>query len=51
LVSRDSEDQDGGSLYKIEGQDDIYYEEPDLSGGMEGVDYGIQFGDGEGESE
>ena len=48
----DSEDQEGGALYKTEGQDDMYYEEPDLSGGVEGVDYGIQYGDGdEGESD
>ena len=32
---------------------EIYYEEPDLSGGIEGVDYGIVYGGGnlEGEAE
>jgi hypothetical protein len=26
------------------GQDDVLYEEPDLSGGVEGVDYGFIYG-------
>jgi hypothetical protein len=26
----------------------VYYEEPDLSGGVEGIDYNISYGTGEG---
>jgi hypothetical protein len=36
-------------LNAIEGQDDIYYEEPNLSGGVEGVDYIIRYGAAEDE--
>jgi hypothetical protein len=43
----DSEDQEEGALYAIEDQDDVFYEEPDLSGGVEGVDYGVVYGAGE----
>ena len=31
-----------------EGAEEIFYEEPDLSGGVEGVDYLIVYGAGEG---
>ena len=27
-----------------QGSGEVYYEEPDLSGGIEGVDYGIVYG-------
>ena len=30
---------------------EIYYEEPDQSGGIEGVDYGIVYGEGNQEEE
>ena len=36
---------------KGEDDDEIYYEEPDLSGGVEGVDYGIVYGLGDEEVE
>ena len=32
------------SLHAMGGQEDVYYEEPDLSGGVEGVDYVIRYG-------
>ena len=38
------EDLGNASLNAIGGQEDIYYEEPDLSGGVEGVDYTIRYG-------
>ena len=40
----DYEDLEGASLNTSGGQEDIYYMEPDLSGGVEGVDYIIQYG-------
>jgi hypothetical protein len=43
----DFEDQEEGALYATEDQDDVFYEEPDLSGGVEGVDYGLVYGAGE----
>ena len=37
-------DLDDASLNAIGGQEAIFYEEPDLSGGIEGVDYNIRYG-------
>ena len=42
----DCEELDDTTLNLIGGQEDIYYEEPDLSGGIEGVDYIIRYGAG-----
>ena len=42
-----TEDQTGDAS----GGGEIYYEEPDLSGGIEGVDYGIVYGEGNLEEE
>jgi hypothetical protein len=38
------EDLDEATLNVIESQEDIFYEEPDLSRGVEGVDYVICYG-------
>jgi hypothetical protein len=38
------EDLDDATLNTIGGQEDIFYEEPDLSRGVEGVDYVIHYG-------
>jgi hypothetical protein len=40
----DYEDLDEAKLNAIESQKDIFYEEPDLSRGVEGVDYVIRYG-------
>jgi hypothetical protein len=40
----DSEELDEATLNAIEGQQDIFYEEPDLSRSVEGVDYFIRYG-------
>jgi hypothetical protein len=40
----DCEDIDEVRLDAIGGQEDIFYEEPDLSRGVEGVDYIIRYG-------
>jgi hypothetical protein len=40
----DSEELDEATLNAIEGQQDIFYEEPDLSRGVEGMDYFIRYG-------
>jgi hypothetical protein len=40
----DCEDIDEATLNAIGGQEDIFYEEPDLSRGVEGVDYIICYG-------
>jgi hypothetical protein len=40
----DYKDLDEATLNAIEGQEDIFYEEPDLSRGVEGVDYIIRYG-------
>jgi hypothetical protein len=40
----DCEDLDEATLNAIESQKDIFYEEPDLSRGVEGVDYVIRYG-------
>jgi hypothetical protein len=40
----DFEELDEVALNAIEGQEDIFYEEPDLSCGVEGVDYFIRYG-------
>jgi hypothetical protein len=40
----DCEDLDDAALNAIGGQEDIFYEEPDLSRGVEGVDYVIRYG-------
>jgi hypothetical protein len=45
----DCEELDEATLNAIEGQQDIYYEEPDLSRGVEGMDYFICYGASSGE--
>jgi hypothetical protein len=45
----DYEELDEAILNAIEGQEDIFYEEPDLSHGVEGVDYFIRYGASSGE--
>jgi hypothetical protein len=40
----DCEELDEATLNAIGGQQDIFYEEPDLSRGVEGVDYFICYG-------
>jgi hypothetical protein len=40
----DCEDLDDATLNAIGGQEDIFYEEPDLSFGVESVDYVIRYG-------
>jgi hypothetical protein len=40
----DYEEIDEATLNAIGGQEDIFYEEPDLSRGIEGVDYIIRYG-------
>jgi hypothetical protein len=40
----DCDDLDDASLNAIGSQEDIFYEEPDLSHGVEGVDYIIRYG-------
>jgi hypothetical protein len=40
----DYEELDEATLNAIEGQQDIFYEEPDLSRGIEGMDYFIRYG-------
>jgi hypothetical protein len=40
----DCEDLDEATLNAIGSQKDIFYEEPDLSHGVEGVDYVIRYG-------
>jgi hypothetical protein len=40
----DYEELDEAALNAIGGQEDIFYEEPDLSRGVEGVDYFIRYG-------
>jgi hypothetical protein len=40
----DCEELDEATLNAIEGQQDIFYKEPDLSHGVEGVDYFICYG-------
>jgi hypothetical protein len=40
----DCEELDEATLNAIRGQQDIFYEEPDLSRGIEGVDYFIRYG-------
>jgi hypothetical protein len=40
----DCEELDEATLNAIEGQQDIFYEEPDLSRGVESVDYIIRYG-------
>ena len=37
-------------MYAAECQEDVFYEEPDLSGGVEGVDYEIRYRVNENES-
>lgn len=44
LDCKNSEDCETGSS---DDDDDYEYEEPDLSGGVEGVDYGIVYGRGD----
>ena len=46
----DSEDFEDVPIYAAECQEDVFYEEPDLSGGVEGVDYEIRYGVDENES-
>jgi hypothetical protein len=45
----DCEELDKAMLNAIGGQQDIFYEEPDLSRGVEGVDYFIRYGASSGE--
>jgi hypothetical protein len=45
----DYEELDEAVLNAIEGQQEIFYEEPDLSRGVEGVDYFIRYGASSGE--
>jgi hypothetical protein len=45
----DSEELDEATLNAIEGQQDIFYEEPDLSRYVEGMDYFIRYGASSGE--
>jgi hypothetical protein len=40
----DCEDLDEASLNAIGGQEDIFYEEPDLSCGVESMDYILRYG-------
>jgi hypothetical protein len=40
----DCKDLDEATLNAIGGQEDIFYEEPDLSRGVEGMDYIIRYG-------
>jgi hypothetical protein len=40
----DYKELDYAKLNTIGGQEDIFYEEPDLSHGVEGVDYIIRYG-------
>jgi hypothetical protein len=47
----DCENSDDTIIEKGEDDDEIYYEEPDLSGGVEGIDYGIVYGIGDEEVE
>jgi hypothetical protein len=43
------EELDEATLNAIEGQQDIFYEEPDLSRNVEGMDYFIRYGASSGE--
>jgi hypothetical protein len=45
----DCKELDEATLNAIKGQQDIFYEEPDLSRGIEGVDYFICYGASSGE--
>jgi hypothetical protein len=45
----DCEELDEATLNAIEGQQDIFYEELDLSQGVEGMDYIIRYGASSGE--
>jgi hypothetical protein len=45
----DCEELDEAIFNAIEGQENIFYEEPDLSRGIEGVDYFIRYGASSGE--
>jgi hypothetical protein len=45
----DYEELDEAALNAIGGQEDIFYEEPDLSRGVKGVDYFICYGASSGE--
>jgi hypothetical protein len=45
----DCEELDEATLNTIEGQQDIFYEEPDLSHGFDGMDYFIHYGASSGE--
>ena len=47
----DYEIDEGGNIEEPEGDYEVVYEEPDLSGGVEGVDYGIVYRVGDGEDE
>ena len=47
----DCESDGGGNTKGPENNYEIVYEEPDLSGGVEGVDYGIVYGVGEDDEE
>jgi hypothetical protein len=45
----DCEELNEATLNAIEGQQDIFYEEPDLSCGVKGMDYIIRYGASSGE--
>ena len=47
----DYESDGGGNTGGPENNYELVYEEPDLSGGVEGVDYGIVYGVVDGEDE
>jgi hypothetical protein len=44
----DSEGQFEETEGSLEAYEEIYYEEPDLAGGVEGIDYTISYGPDEG---
>ena len=46
----DFEDSEDMPMYAAECQEDMFYKEPDLSGGVKGVDYEIRYGVDENES-
>ena len=46
----DCEHDDGNQNEEPEGDYEVYYEEPNLSGGIEGVDYDIVYDVDEGEA-
>ena len=47
----DSEDPEKTPMYATESQEEVFYEEPDLYGAIEGVDYDVVYGGEHNESE